>query len=71
MNYGKRMDYEVSADSLLKSIKEVLASKKIKEKTNMLKIMAYELEGTVFMRKLLEKDLLVHVAAKDGDTSSS
>lgn len=65
------MDYEVSADSLLKSIKEVLVSKKIKEKVNMLKIMASNLEGTVFMRKLLEKDLLVHVAAKDGDTSSS
>ena len=71
MGYGKRMDYQMTADSLLKSIKEVLGSRKSKDNTNMLKNMAYELEGAVFMRKLLEKEILVHAVPKDGDTPSS
>jgi uncharacterized protein (TIGR00661 family) len=71
MGYGKRMDYQMTADSLLKSIKEVLGSRKIKDNTDMLKSMAYELEGAVFMRKLLEKEILVHAVPKDGDTPSS
>jgi len=57
MGYGKRMDYEVSADSLLISIREVLESSEMKENTEMLKKLASEMEGAIFMRKLLEEDL--------------
>ncbi len=67
MGYGKKMEYEVSADSLLRSIREVLDSSTIKENTKMLKKMASELEGAVFMRKLLEKDLQVRTVPNDGD----
>lgn len=67
MGYGKRMDYEVSADSLLRSIREVLGSSQIKENTKMLKKMASQMEGAGFMRKLLEKDLLAHTVLNDGD----
>lgn len=67
MGYGKRMEYEVSADSLLRSIREVLESSEIKENTKMLKKITSQMEGAVLMRKLLENDLLLHTVPNDGD----
>lgn len=67
MGYGKKMDYEVSAGLLLRSIREVLESSEIKENTEMLKKLASEMEGTVFMRKLMEKDLGAYSLLNDGD----
>ncbi|HML25784.1 MAG TPA: glycosyltransferase [Methanomethylovorans sp.] len=71
MGYGKRMYYEVSADLLLMSIREVLESSAIKENTKMLKKLASEMEGAVFMRKLLEKDLRSHAVPNNEDMSVS
>lgn len=67
MGYGKRMDYEISADSLLRSIREMLGNSKIKENTNALKKMASQIEGAVFTRKLLERDLRSHTVPNDQD----
>ena len=67
MGYGKKMDYEISSDSLLISIREVLESSEIKENAKMLKKLASEMEGAIFMRKLLEEDLGAYGLPNNGE----